>query len=189
MIRLVTAMQTHPRLSRFSACVSRVPLVGRYWSDLLANPRRIDRFVKFAIVGAIGAVVDFVVLNIMKIVFESIGLGVGWTISMEPHQIQLIAANSISFSAAVLSNFTWNRLWTFPESRERPLFSQLLQFTIVNVLGLVINTVILVGMDRYVFQLFFNERLSYNLAKALAIGVVLFWNFGINLIWTYRGID
>lgn len=189
MIRLVTAMQTHPRLSRISAWVSRIPLIGRYWSGLLANPKRIERFVKFAIVGAIGAVVDFVVLNIMKIAFESIRLGADWDASMEPHQIQLVAANAISFSAAVLSNFTWNRLWTFPESRERPLFSQLLQFTIVNVLGLVINTVILVVMDRYVFQLFFGQRLSYNLAKALAICVVLFWNFGINLIWTYRGID
>jgi len=182
-------MQTHPRLNRLSAWVSRLPLLGRYWTDLLANPKRIERFIKFAIVGAIGAVVDFMVLNIMKVVFESIGLGVGWAVSVEPHQIQLVAANAISFSAAVLSNFTWNRLWTFPESRERPLFSQLLQFTVVNVMGLVINTVILVVMDRYVFQLFFGERLSYNLAKALAIGVVLFWNFGINLIWTYRGID
>ena len=189
MIRLVTAMQTHPRLSRFSAWVSKVPFVGRYWSNLLANPKRIERFGKFAIVGAIGAVVDFAVLNIMKILFESTGLGVGWSVSADPHQIQLVAANTISFSAAVLSNFTWNRLWTFPESRERPLLSQLVQFTIVNVLGLVINTVILVVMDRYVFQLFFSERLSYNLAKALAIGVVLFWNFGVNLIWTYRGID
>ena len=166
-----------------------MPVIGRYWGDLLSKPKRIERFVKFAIVGAVGAVVDFVLLNIMKIVFESVGLGVGWTVSMETHQIQLVAANAISFSAAVLSNFTWNRLWTFPESRERPLLSQLLQFTVVNVLGLVINTVILVVMDRYVFQLFFSERLSYNLAKALAIGVVLFWNFGINLIWTYRGID
>lgn len=189
MIRFVTAMQTHPLLSRFSAWVSRVPLLGRYWSDLLSKPKRIERFVKFAIVGAIGAVVDFVVLNIMKVVFESVGLGVGSSVSMEPHQIQLVAANAISFSVAVLSNFTWNRLWTFPESRERPLLSQLLQFTVVNVLGLVINTVILVVMDRYVFQLFFSDRLSYNLAKAIAIGVVLFWNFGINLIWTYRGID
>jgi putative flippase GtrA len=169
--------------------MERLPVLGRYWRDLLANPKRIERFVKFAIVGAIGAVVDFVVLNIMKFLFESIGLGIGWGLSVEPHQIQLVVANTISFSAAVLSNFTWNRLWTFPESRERPLFSQLLQFTIVNVLGLIINTVILVVMDRYVFQLFFSERLSYNLAKALAIGVVLFWNFGINLIWTYRGIE
>jgi putative flippase GtrA len=118
-----------------------------------------------------------------------IGLGVGWDVGLEPHQIQLKAANCISFSAAVLSNFTWNRLWTFPESRERPIGGQLTQFAIINVLGLAINTAILVLLDRYVFQLFVGERLSYNLAKAFAIGVVLFWNFGMNRIFTYRGIE
>jgi putative flippase GtrA len=189
LIHLITAIETHPLLGRCSAWVARLPVVGRMWSRLLANPKRIERFIKFAIVGAIGAVVDFLVLNIMKLAFEAIGLGEGWNVSMQPHQIQLVAANAISFSAAVLSNFTWNRLWTFPESRERPLVTQLIQFTIVNVLGLVINTLILVIMDQYVFQLFVDERLSYNLAKAIAICVVLFWNFGMNLLWTYRGIE
>lgn len=189
MTRFITAIETHPLLGRCSARLARMPVLGPFWSRLLANPKRIERFFKFAVVGAIGAVVDFLVLNIMKLTFEAVQLGEGWDVAMQPHQIQLVAANAISFSAAVLSNFTWNRLWTFPESRERPLVTQLIQFAIVNVLGLVINTVILVVMDRYVFQIFFDERLSYNLAKAIAIGVVLFWNFGINLLWTYRGID
>jgi putative flippase GtrA len=166
--RFFAAIENHPRLSRWSDWMAGLPLVGRIWSSMLANRRAVKRFTKFAIVGAIGAVVDFVVLNIMKLIFESIGLGVG---------------------AAVLSNFTWNRLWTFPESRERPLGKQLVQFAIVSVLGLIINTVLLLITDRYVFQRFFDPRVSYNLAKAVAICVVLFWNFGINLIWTYRGIE
>jgi putative flippase GtrA len=166
-----------------------MPLVGRVWRKLLEKPKELDRFVKFAIVGIIGAVVDFVVLNIMKALFESVGLGVGWDVGMEAHQIQLIAANAISFSTAVLSNFTWNRLWTFPESRDLPLGSQLVQFVVVNILGLGINTLVLLVMDEYVFQQLVSERLSYNLAKAFAIGVVLFWNFGVNRVWTYRDIE
>jgi putative flippase GtrA len=187
--RIISNVQAHPRLSRWSARMAGVPLVGPVWKKVLANPKRIERFIKFAIVGAIGAVVDFIVLNVMKSVFSGIGLGEGWNVSMPPHQIQLAAGNTISFSAAVLSNFTWNRLWTFPESRERPLIPQLIQFTIVNVLGLVINTVLLIVMDQYVFQHFVGQPWSYNLAKAFAICVVLFWNFGMNLVWTYRGID
>ena len=167
----------------------RVPLIGSLWGGLVTNPRKIERFVKFAIVGTIGAVVDFAVLNVMKLVFEAMGLGEGWNVGANARQIQLVAANTISFSAAVLSNFTWNRLWTFPESRERPLGTQLLQFTIVNITGLLINTLILVGLDQYVLQHVLPVRLSYNVAKAIAICVVLFWNFGINLIWTYRGIE
>jgi putative flippase GtrA len=188
LIRLISAIDSHPRLSRWSVRVAGLPLVGRIWSSLLENPKELERFVKFAIVGIIGMVVDFVMLNIMKLTFESIGLGEGWNVALEPHEIQLVVANTISFSAAVLSNFTWNRLWTFPESRERPLGTQLLQYIVVNVLGWGINTLLLVVMDQYVFQHFVSDRLSYNLAKAFATGVVLFWNFGINRIWTYKGI-
>ncbi len=165
------------------------PLIARIATKTSLNPKELERFIKFAIVGAIGAVVDFIVLNIMKIIFEQMGLGIGWHVGLSPNQIQLIAANSISFTTAVISNFTWNRLWTFPESRNRPIVPQLLQFATVNVLGLIINTIILVTMDHYVFSLFFGHRVSYNLAKAFAIGVVLFWNFGINRIWTYKGIE
>jgi putative flippase GtrA len=174
---------------RLWAWMADLPFVGSAWRQVVKSPKELQRFIKFGIVGAIGAIVDFAVFNIMKLVFEAIGLGVAWNVAVKPEVIQLVAANTISFSAAVLSNFTWNRLWTFPESRERPLGSQLVQFAIVNVLGWAINTVLLVVMDQFVFQHFVSPRLSYNLAKAFAIGVVLFWNFGVNRVWTYRGIE
>lgn len=185
MIRIITALEA----SRWSAWMRGLPLVGPFWTKLFSNPKELERFIKFAIVGAIGMVVDFFVLNVMKTLFESMGLGEGWDVLLDPHEIQLIAANTISFSAAVLSNFTWNRLWTFPESRDRPLGTQLVQYTLVNVVGWGINTVLLLVMDQYVFQSLVGPRLSYNLAKAFAIAVVLFWNFWINRIWTYRGIE
>ena len=189
MIRIITVINDHPRLSRWSEWVAGLPVIGRIWAGVLENPRELERFIKFAIVGVIGMVVDFTVLNIMKTLLESVGLGEGWNIPLDPHEIQLIAANTVSFTVAVLSNFTWNRLWTFPESRDRSLGTQLLQYSIVNVAGWIINTVLLVVLDQMVFQNLVGERLSYNLAKAIATGVVLFWNFGINRIWTYKGID
>ncbi len=188
MTRLLTLIERHPRLKRSSLWLARLPGVGPVWSRMAANPKELKRFIKFALVGALGAVVDFAVLNLTKGLFERLGMGIGWQGPLAPHEIQLAIANTISFSSAVLSNFTWNRLWTFPESRQRPLAGQLAQFAIVNVLGWGINTVLLLVMDRYVFRQFVSLRLSYNLAKAFAIGVVLFWNFGINRIWTYRGI-
>lgn len=181
--------EARPQLPRRLSSVGKVPVVGRLWKKLEANPKELRRFLKFSIVGTIGAGVDFAVLNVMKLLFEWVGLGQGWNVPLEPHQVQSVAANVISFSAAVLSNFTWNRLWTFPESRERPLRSQLVQFSIVNAVGLGINTVLLLVMDQFVFGRIVGPRLSLNLAKAFAIGVVLFWNFGINRVWTYRGIE
>ena len=131
----------------------------------------ITRFLKFSVVGTIGALVDFGMLNLGIQVF---GLA-KWL------------ANTFSFVAAVLSNFTWNRLWTYPESREKPMGPQMLQFGVVNLVGYGINQAIFLSLDKYVFYEW--GAWGYNISKAIAIGVVLFWNFGINRIWTYRDID
>jgi len=138
--------------------------------------KELKRFIKFGIVGLIGAVVDFSILN-----FFIFALGFSSPIGK-------IIANIISTSAAILSNFTWNRLWTYPESRKRKKRVQLVQFTIVNLVGLTINTAIFFLADHYFFNLFFPENISVQLAKLTAIGIVLFWNFGANRLWTYRGL-
>jgi putative flippase GtrA len=138
---------------------------------LMANRRELVRFAKFATVGIIGTVVDFSVLNVLILSF---GLSKFW-------------ANTCSFAAAVVSNFIWNRLWTFPESRERSLVPQLAQFALVSLGGYVINQLIFLGLDSLLLSAW--GTLGYNLAKAIATIVVLFWNFGINRVWTYRGIE
>lgn len=142
--------------------------IVKSWTKM--NRTEAVRFVKFGIVGTIGAVVDFGILNLC---IQAFGM-------------EKWLANTFSFTAAVLSNFTWNRLWTFPESRAQPLFKQLFQFLIVNIVGYVINQFIFLSLDRWVFDGW--GAWGYNLSKAIAIGVVLFWNFGINRIWTYREI-
>lgn len=149
------------------------------------NRKEIRRFIKFAIVGVSGSVVDFTILNLAHKTFPwpqmtdgGLTFIVGWP---------LLAANTLSFSLAVLNNFTWNRLWTFPESRSRRKRQQLPQFVLVNVIGLVINNLILLLMQSFLSQ-YISDPWDYNLAKAVAIGVVLFWNFGVNRMWTYRGL-
>ena len=158
-----------------------------------ANRKEAKRFVKFGLVGALGAVIDFAVLNFLIFV-------VGWNTP-----IGKLFANIVSTSIAIISNFTWNRLWTFPESRSRKKRFQLVQFTLVNLVGLAINTGIFWLSDHFIFgplltsDLFYTndvfifspltpESLSVQLAKATAIGIVLFWNFGANRLWTYRGL-
>ncbi len=150
-----------------------VPRVEPFISLLperLRTPELI-RFIKFAMVGALGMVVDLSILNILH------GL-VG---------IHLLVANSISFSAAVISNFTWNRLWTFPETRDRPVHTQLAQFATVSVIGLLINNFVLWQFFQ-ILDPHLGTPWDYNAAKILAIGVVLFWNFGANRVWTFRGV-
>jgi putative flippase GtrA len=141
--------------------------IQNLWQE---NRAEATRFFKFGVVGTIGALVDFTVLNIC---IQLLGL---------PKWL----ANTFSFFTAVMSNFTWNRLWTFPESRKKPLGPQLAQFFVVNLVGYGINQAIFLSLDAYVFDTW--GVWGYNLSKAIAIGVVLFWNFGINRIWTYKDI-
>lgn len=136
------------------------------------NPVELKRFIKFAIVGATGMVVDLAVLTFSK---EVLGL-------------PLMLAVALGFSIAVVNNFTWNRYWTFPESRQRPVTGQLVQFTVVNLIGLAINEVIVLGLHP-VFSGALPDPYAYLAAKVIAIGVVLFWNYGANRIWTYKGIE
>jgi putative flippase GtrA len=148
-----------------------------------AHPKEFSRFIKFSIVGAIGAVIDFTLLNVGLHVIREV---LQWNL-LPIINGNLLLANTISVSTAILSNFIWNRLWTFPESRTRKKRKQLPQFVTVNLIGLLINNVIVVGVDALLIA-HIGEPWSYNIAKAVAIGVVLFWNFGANRLWTYRGL-
>jgi len=149
---------------------------------LLRSPRERKRFVRFAIVGALGAVVDFLVFNL----FSSL-LGVNAVLS-----------SVISFLTAVSSNFLWNRVWTYPDSRSKPVLRQMLEFTVVNVVGLAIRTPLFALLESPLRGLFERlalpvpisaEVLGHNLGLAIAIGVVLFWNFFINRYWTYSDVE
>ncbi len=145
-----------------------------------SNRKEVKRFAKFATVGAAGSITDFAVLNILIQVFG----------------FPLALANTLSFTAAVIQNFILNRLWTFPESRERSAGEQLTKFVLVSVVGLAINQAVLLTIhhlaEPYWQQLLGNPgtayTASYNFAKLFAIGVVLFWNFFANRVWTYRGL-
>jgi putative flippase GtrA len=137
-----------------------------------------SRFLKFALVGTFGALVDFFVFNLLN---ASLG-------------IAAIQASVFSFIAALSSNFVLNRYWTFPDSRSKSVRSQMFQYAIVNLAGLAIRTPVFVFADRAYTNILSSsnlsialgqETLSNNLALGTAIAVVLFWNYFVNRRWTY----
>jgi putative flippase GtrA len=156
--------------------------------------RELKRFLKFGVVGAIGAVVDFGTFNLLTTL---LGL---WS----------VAASVLSFSAAVTSNFVWNRFWVYPDSRSKPLAAQASQFAAVNLAGLLIRTPVFALTEAPMTRLAGTwlpalrampgplggvaARLSApvagsNLALALAVIIVLFWNFAVNRLWTYSDVS
>jgi putative flippase GtrA len=148
---------------------------------LTENKERV-RFLKFATVGAIGAVIDFSVMNLLTHFWN----------------LRLVIAGTISFICAVTSNFLFNRYWTYPDSRSRHVLHQMGMFFLVNAAGIAIRIPILHYAEPPLADAFeslahvssaISEALARNATLALAVGVVMIWNFFINRYWTYNDID
>jgi putative flippase GtrA len=151
---------------------------------LLLSSRERIRFLRFCVVGVIGAVVDFGVSNLL----------------IQLAGFSLVTAGTISFIAAILSNFFWNRIWTYPDSRSKNMYAQLLQFGLVSMIGLAIRVPILNFLGPALDSLFTQMNLSLgsslsatvlanNLTLAVAVFIVMFWNFFANRFWTYGDVE
>lgn len=142
------------------------------------NRREIKQFFKFATVGVGGTVTHLGLFNILML-----GLHVTPWI-----------ANTIGFCTAIMQNFFLNRYWTFPHSRSQPIGKQLGQFYLVSILGLGINLVVFNTVvhftESFWSSVIANPTLAHaitnNFALGCAILVVLFWNFFVNRLWTFR---
>ena len=155
------------------------------FTKTLSNHAERTRFLKFAVVGTIGAVVDFGVFNLLT----------GYTTSHP------VLASVCSFTVAIMSNFTWNRYWTYPDSRSKSLGKQLSEFTMVNIVGVGIRTPVFAYLDKPLTELFAGlnifpnhawptpQFLGHNMALAIAVVVVLFWNYFVNRYWTYNDVE
>ena len=153
-------------------------------TDFITDPHERTRFLKFAVVGSIGALVDFAVFNILTRFLL----------------VNPVLASVISFTVAVLNNFTWNRYWTYPDSRSKLLSNQLISFGIINLIGVAIRTPVFALLDGplqrlyehlsylKIFSFMTSEFLGHNTALAVAIILVMFWNYFVNRYWTYNDI-
>jgi putative flippase GtrA len=149
---------------------------------LIHNVKERERFLKFAVVGVIGAVIDFGVMNLLT----------------QVGSMSLVPAGTISFICAVISNFIWNRFWTYPDSRSRPIARQLVMFFAVNIAGVAIRIPTLHFVEPPMLRLMKGmklgsfltpEFLAKNFTLALAVGIVMLWNFFVNRYWTYNDVD
>jgi putative flippase GtrA len=116
---------------------------------------------KFAVVGAIGAVINIVVFR-----------------TLVRNGVHYLAAGTCSFLVAVTSNYTWNRLWTFRHQRGH-VGIQGMRFFVVSLAALGANLLLLellIGIG----------GLNQVLAQAIAIVLVTPLNFVGNKLWSFR---
>ncbi len=175
--------------------------------------KEVERFIKFAMVGTLGAIVDFGTLNILQSTIlppvDALGHTIGFDLSIGQNSIfiptHVALAATISFIAAITSNFFWNRFWTYPDSRSRSVRRQLAQFATVSVIGWsartawisasfhAIGTIAVSTLNAFITPPITDSeltaRIGSNIALFIGIFVVMIWNFFANRYWTYNDVD
>lgn len=119
------------------------------------------KFIKFGIVGFSGVFIDFGITYLTK----------------EYLKAQKYLANAIGFTMAATSNYYLNRVWTF-QSHNPDIGLEYTRFLLVSLLGLAISTLVI-----YILNGRF--KMNFYLAKLFAIVGVTFWNFFVNIIYTF----
>lgn len=126
----------------------------------LRRPSRAQlQFVRFCLVGASGFAINLAVYATM------LELG-----------LHYLAAATVSFIVAALSNFFWNRSWTFESQRGRWL-GQCSRALLVSGLSL--------GLNQFFLLALVAVRAGHLEAQAIAILLVTPFSFAANKVWAF----
>ncbi len=98
--------------------VAELDIYGRIKGDEPMKKENIWQFLKFAVVGVLNTVVDF-------LVFQLLNLTIGW----------MYVAQVIGYSAGVLNSYFWNSRWTFRKEHKRSA-REAASFLVVNLVSL-----------------------------------------------------
>lgn len=131
--------------------------------------RSSKQFVKFALVGGVGTIVNLLVLKLTLTIWSEFN-------ATTPFAVEVFAS-AVAFLVAVVNNFLFNRWWTFRSTG--PAHVEFGKFLTVSLAGLGLNTL--------AFSLFRGHLgLPVLLSQLLAIGCVLPFNFLVNKFWSFR---
>lgn len=125
------------------------------------------QFSKFVAVGFLNTAIDFGILNLLSL---ATGITGG---------LQVGGVNIPGFSVAVVNGYLWNQLWVFrARSEGEGLFHDFPKFLAVTIVGLAINSGIIVMATTYIHPFSgVGKETWLNLAKVAATAISLFWNF------------
>ncbi len=128
------------------------------------------QFIKFGVTGTIGAIVDFSSYALLT-------RGFSWTATYHLLGQEISAANNVSVLLAILSNFLFNKRWTFRDTNKN-IAGQGASYFVLNIFTWTLNQLL---MSFFTYQVpwleaLFGQQKDF-VAKALAIGIILFINF------------
>jgi putative flippase GtrA len=134
----------------------------------------VQQFVKFCVVGATSTVID---------------AGILWFLKFSCHW-SVPPAQTLSFVVAVTNGYIWNSLWTFKGRGSGKQHEQYLKFVAVNIVGLILNLLIINGVFYALTgsspDLRPTDKIHFGIAKAVAVVIASVWNFLASKLWTFK---
>ena len=155
-------------------------LPGRWaWAQPALQRLFAWRYIRFAAVGALGTVVNMLVLYVLQEwVLPRVVADTAWRLSL---------ALGCAISVATLNNFAWNSVWTWADRlADQPgvrlgvdaaTGKRLLKYALSCWLGIVIQ---------YGVTLFLTQYMYYLLANVVSIVIASVSNYLANDWWTFR---
>jgi len=119
------------------------------------------------VIGFMNTAIDFAVLNLLM-----------WATGIYSGR-WIFLLNIGSVMVAVFNSYFWNKYWTFKARDAKETKKEFLQFVLVTLVGMLINSSIVFGITTIVPLNFLGigKEVWANLAKVAATGFSLIWNF------------
>jgi len=122
------------------------------------------RFFKYAVVGLSGVIVN---AGLLFFFTEYVGLF-------------YLISSIIAVEISIISNFTWNELWTFQDlsNQHKGIVKRFGKFNFVSIVGIIINVSVLFLITNFL-------GVYYLISNLFGIGAATLWNYFVNLKWTW----
>ncbi len=138
------------------------------------------RFIKFGIVGGFGFFVNFFGLMVFNKIFKSI---FNWPIG-----VINFWANALAAEIAIISNFTWNNLWTFAKEKitsPQQIFKKFVAFNLSSIFGGIIVPSFIVGLGTQLFS----DQYRQTILIIVIFGFTIPYNWFVynKFIWKTKG--
>jgi putative flippase GtrA len=134
----------------------------------LASHRGIRQFVKFGIVGASGFLVNLVVFTLLQRIVHG-----------HAHALQFYAIFSVSFLAGGVSNYFFNRIWTFRSTGHA--VKEGAKFLSVSLMALAVALAVSAAVSPWLGH----GHRTWFVANVAGI----FINFFVNKYWTFKHLN
>jgi putative flippase GtrA len=145
---------------------------------MIINKENFRRFFKFAIVGGIGAIVDFSTFSICAFFLKSIVV----------EQVLDLLLPVFSYEIAVVNNFLFSYFWVWKD-RKRNIFFNFLKYNLTTLVAFIIRYFLFQGIQHIFAISVKSQFLEYMFVYALSIGVGMTINFLLIEFQVFKKIE